>query len=131
MVKKQIKNLLLNPKKLFLIDGLGAFVSAFLLGVVLVKFESIFGIPPSTLYLLAILPVFFAFYDFYCYQKKDSKQKQFLKWIALMNLLYCSLSIGAALYHLETITRLGWIYISGEVIIIIILSITELITAKN
>ena len=33
----------LNPKKLFLIDAYGAILSAFLFGVVLVKFEEIFG----------------------------------------------------------------------------------------
>ena len=49
----------LNPKKLFLIDGFGAIISAFLLGVVLVKFEEKIGVPVSVLYLLATIPLFF------------------------------------------------------------------------
>ncbi len=61
----------LNPKKLFLIDGFGTILSAFLLGVILVKFEIIFGIPISVLYILAIIPIFFAAYDFYCYRKRN------------------------------------------------------------
>ena len=52
-----------HPKKLFLIDGLGAILSAFLLGYVLVKLERVFGIPSKTLYFLATLPMFFVIYD--------------------------------------------------------------------
>ena len=56
-----------NPKKLFLLDGLGAILSAILLGVVLVNQQALFGIPKPTLYFLASLPCLFAVYDFYCY----------------------------------------------------------------
>ena len=131
MVRLLIKNLLLNPKKMFLIDGLGAVLSAFLLGIVLIKLESIIGIPPSTLYSLAIFPLLFAIYDFYCYLKKHSRLKSFLKGIAIANLLYCCFSIGIAFYHLKTITNLGCIYILTEILIIIILSIFELMIAKQ
>ena len=131
MIKQLLKSLTLNPKKLFLIDGLGAVISTFLLGVVLGNFESIIGIPPSTLYLFAVLPIFFAVYDFYCYQKTDNSLKPFLRGIAILNLLYCCLSIGVAFYHYKTITSIGWIYILVEVSIIIILSIVELTIAKR
>ena len=39
----------LTPKKLFLIDGIGAVLSAFLLGVVLVKLQSLIGMPTNHL----------------------------------------------------------------------------------
>ncbi len=45
-----------NPKKLFLLDGLGAILSAILLGVVLVNQQVLFGIPKPTLYFLAPAP---------------------------------------------------------------------------
>ena len=32
-----------SPKKIFLLDGLGAALSAFFLGVILVRFETFFG----------------------------------------------------------------------------------------
>ena len=67
--QKAVKQFSSNPKKLFLIDGLGALVSAFFLGVVLVRLESFFGIPPFILYFLAFLPCLFAAYDFFCYLK--------------------------------------------------------------
>lgn len=120
-----------NPRTLFLIDGLGAILSAFMLGIVLVKLERLFGIPTSTLYFLAIFPVFFAIFDFYCYQKKTGDLGRFLKIIAILNVLYCCVSVGFTFYHIETITSLGWMYICIEVLIILILSLFELKTAKK
>lgn len=131
MIKRLLKSFTLNPKKLFLIDGLGAVLSAFLLGIVLVKFESIIGIPPSTLYFLAVFPLLFVIYDFYCYRKKHNNLKSFLEGIAVANLLYCCFSVGVTLYHLKTITYLGWIYILAETLIILILLSFEFMIAKQ
>jgi hypothetical protein len=131
MFNQAIESIKTNPNKLFLIDGLGAILSAFLLGVVLVKLERFFGIPSSTLYFLAVLPIFFAVYDFYCYKKERNKLGKFLKGIAIMNLLYCCLSIGFVLYHSITITSLGWTYVTLEILIVITLAIVELRVANR
>ena len=40
---KLLEKVYLNPKKLFLIDAIGALVSAFLLGIVLTRFEKAFA----------------------------------------------------------------------------------------
>ena len=103
MLKQLIEKIDLEPKRIFLIDGLGAILSAILLGVVLVRWERFFGIPSSTLYFLAILPIFFAIYDFLSYRKDSINIGSFLKGIAIMNFLYCCLSIGVAFYHTITI----------------------------
>jgi len=131
MLFKEIEKIEHNPKRLFLIDGVGAALSAFTLGVVLVKLEKFFGIPPSTLYILAAIPIFFTAYDFYCYKKANDKLGVFLKGIAIMNLLYCCLSIAFALYHHQVITLFGWIYILVEVAIIVALVIFELRVANR
>ncbi|WP_452597256.1 hypothetical protein [Pontimicrobium sp. MEBiC01747] len=115
----------LNPKKLFLIDGFGAILSAFLLGVILVKFEIIFGIPISVLYILAIIPIFFAAYDFYCYRKRNQNTGLLLKGIAILNLMYCFTSLGLIFYHFNTIKVLGWTYILVEIVIVFSLAIIE------
>jgi len=78
------------------------------------------------LYLLAAFPLFFATYDYYSYQQSASAQKKLLKGIAVLNMLYCFLSIGLAIYHQATITHWGWIYIIFEVIIVMLLAILEL-----
>ncbi len=124
--KRIIQVIKQNPKKLFLMDGVGAVLSAILLGIVLVRLESFFGIPHSTLYFLASLPLLFTIYDFYCYQKDSINLNRSLKIIAIVNLMYCCLSIGLSFYHIETITGLGWVYILSEVMIIFLLAFFEL-----
>lgn len=120
-----------NPKKLFLIDGSGAILSAFLLGVVLVKFQIIIGVPSKTLYILAIMPILFATYDFYCYRKTHQKTGLFLKGIAILNLIYCCISLGFIFFHFETITKLGLVYILIEIVIVLFLAIIEFRTGRK
>ncbi len=119
----------LNPQKLFLIDGLGALISAFLLGVVLAQLENIFGLPQSTLYFLASIPLVFFIYDLYCYLNVKKDIGLFLKIIAVSNLIYCFISIALAFYHYHEITYWGWTYVALEIIIIIVLVYTEYTTA--
>lgn len=121
----------LKLRTLFLVDGLGALLSAFMLGVVLVRFENNFGIPASTLYILAAVPCAFVIYDMYCYFKIQKNLSHYLKYIAIANLAYCILSISLSYRHLDSITRLGWIYILLELAIIIILAILELRAAQK
>ena len=120
-----------NPNKLFLIDGIGASLSAFLLGIVLVKLESVFGIPRQALYLLALFPVFFAIYDFYYHRKRHFRPSGPLKGIAIMNLLYCLLSIGIAFFYCQVTTHWGWAYVMTEVIIVVGLATLELRVAQK
>jgi len=110
-----------SPKSLFPIDAFGALLSAFMLGVVLVKFENVFGIPKQSLYILALIPCLFAAFDMYSYYIAKRSTSRNLKIIASLNLLYCGLSLGYAFYHANTITNLGWLYVIGEIIIILIL----------
>lgn len=121
----------LHPKKLFLIDGFGAIVSAFLLGVVLVYFESFFGIPPTTLYFLAFLPCIFAIYDAYCYLQVGKNLDFFLRIIAFTNLSYCFISLGLAFYHSQKLSSWGWAYILIEVAIVVFLAGIELKVASQ
>ena len=120
----------LNPKKLFLIDGFGAILSAFLFGVVFVKFEQIFGIPTSVLYFLATIPIFFVIYDIFCYQKYPNIGL-LLKGIAVLNILYCCISIGVIFYHFSTITIFGWVYIMVESILVSFLAMIEFRVGKR
>lgn len=121
----------MQPKKLFLIDGLGALVSAFMLGIVLVRLESYIGIPKSSLYILAAIPIFFAAYDLYSYKKEKAHQGRLLRGIAILNLCYCFISIGFAMYHYLTITTLGKIYVVVELLIIIAIVYVELKVANT
>jgi hypothetical protein len=120
-----------NPKKLFFIDGCGAFLSAFLIGIVLVRFEQYVGIPPATLYFLAAFPIMFTIYDWLSYLQSHNKQPKLLRGIAIFNFFYCCLSIGVVFYHYNTLTIIGWIYFLIEILIVMILANWELKIATH
>lgn len=120
----------LKPKQLFIIDGLGALLSAFLLGVILVRFEYFFGIPKEALYILAIPPLTFMIFDLFSYYAASQKDHLLLKIIAFANLSYFLLSLGLAAYHHEIIRTWGWVYLGLEVLIVVPLALIELKAAK-
>lgn len=131
MLQQTIDQLTINPKRLFLLDGLGALLSAFMLGVILVKFNAYIGMPLSILYFLAVLPCFFAVFDFCCYFKLSTKWSVFIMIIAVLNLIYCVISFGFLILHYPDLTTLGKSYFILELIILIILIFIELKVAKQ
>ena len=118
------------PKRLFLIDGLGAILSAFILGVVLVHYHEYIGMPVRTLYVLAFLPCLFMIYSLSCYFFLKKKWSLYLKIIALVNFLYCLLSIGMMIVHQSSLMVLGYIYFVVEVIIVLIIAGVEYRVSK-
>lgn len=130
MIEKLIKKLNLTPQRLFLIDGLGALISAFLLGFVLTKLRGLLGIPINLLYFLTTFPTLFFFFDLYSYYKTSLKQKKLLKLIACANLFYCFLSLFTISNNFKTVTIYGASYILIEILIIIFLSLIELKVSK-
>ncbi len=117
-----------KPHKLFLLDGLGAVVSALSLGLLLPYFNEYVGIPRQTLYTLAVPAVFFALYSLSCYFAKVERWRLFLRGIAVANLLYCCVTIVLMLSHFITLTGWGLTYFTGEVFIILIIVYWELRT---
>lgn len=127
MRSQQVLNKLAsNPKRLFLIDSLGALLSAFLLGVILVQFESTFGMPRQVLYFLSFIACIFALYSFFCYLRIPQNWRPFLKAIAFANLIYCCITIGLLFYFRQKITVWGMIYFILEIGIVISLVSIEL-----
>ena len=126
MLHKLLKLGYANPKKLFLIDGIGAILSVILLLFLVGGLHSIFGIPTTYLHLLAIFAVLFAFFDFYIYFKTQEKHSIALKIIVLMNIFYCFISIGVVIFLFDKITIFGMLYLGAEILIIAILSSIEL-----
>lgn len=121
----------LTPKKLFLMDGIGACISAIMLGIVLVQLQKYIGMPTNVLYLLAIIPVFFAIYSFTSYLKAGKNASSLLKGIAIANLCYCILSIYFMIKHMEVLTSLGWTYFILEILIVVSLVGIELKVARK
>jgi len=110
-----------NPKQLFLIDSLGAVLTAFSLGVILTRFEHIFGMPRSILYILSLVACGFAVYSFCCYLFINKNWRPFLTVIAIANLMYCCVTFALIIYLWEELTIWGVGYFLAEIIVIIIL----------
>lgn len=105
---------------LFVIDAIGAAMSAVFLGIVLVYYEDLFGIPHDALYFLAAFPLLFSVYDVGCLvlASNEARRRRLLRNIAFANLLYCALSLAVAYIHKDSITLLGWLYILVEVTVV-------------
>ena len=115
-----------NSKKALLIDGIGAIVSATSLGIILVKFQPHFGMPVLELRLLVYCACCFAVYSLGSYFLAKKKWRFFLKIIAVVNLLYCFVSIVFLGINASLLTILGWLYFIPEVIIVGGLAVLEL-----
>lgn len=118
--------MILSYKKIFLIDSLGALLSAFLLGVVLVKFEIAFGMPSDVLYFLAALACVLAAYSYLSYLFVKENWKIFLKIIGVANVVYTFITLILVLYFYTEITILGLLYFLAEICIIVILAKIEI-----
>lgn len=120
-----------NPKSIFLLDGLGALVSAIMLGLVLPMLQHLIGMPTNILYYLAMAAVAFAIYSFSCSIIVPKKWRTFLKIIAYVNLTYCIVSILLVFNFYSQLTKLGIAYFTIEKIIVIYIAMLELKIAKS
>lgn len=116
----------IHPKKLFATDCLGALLTAVVTGIVLVQFESVFGMPRNSLYFLSGLACLFALYSFLGYFYFSAIG---LKIIAFANLIYCGITIFFLFYYRGLLTLAGVGYFLVEIMVIICLVYVELKSA--
>ncbi len=127
---QRLNKLALTPKRLFLIDSLGAVLTALLLSQVLARFETVFGMPRNILYILAGVAVVFAIYSFLCHLLVKDNWRSYLILIAIANTLYCMVTLGLVVYYFGRLTYLGVAYFIGEIIIVLSLVRIELAMYK-
>jgi hypothetical protein len=108
----------INPKTTFLIDSLGAFLTASILLSVQWRFQEYFGMPPEILSLLTIIAFTFTIYSFLCFLFLKKKWRIFLKAIVIANLLYCCLTTGLIIYYRSLLTTIGLTYFIAEIVVI-------------
>lgn len=107
-----------NPRKLFLVDGLGALVTACVLMLIRVKFAGAFGMPGSILIGLSGVAFVYAVYSLCCSFFVRKSWWNYLKVIIAANVLYCCVTSGLIIYYFQKLTVLGLFYFLGEVAII-------------
>jgi len=120
-----------QPKFVFLVDGLGAVLTASLLGFVLYNMESTFGMPKNVLFYLAGLAALFAIYSFTCFFMLKKNFVPFIRFIALVNFLYCLLSSSMIYFQYSKLTSWGVAYFIVEIIVVLLVVIFELSVAKR
>lgn len=116
----------LNSKALFLIDGIGAVISAIMLGLVLPSLNHLIGMPLHILQYLAIAACLFATYSLACYKASPNRWHQYLRLIGMINLIYCAVSLGLVFYYFPQLSKLGLAYFIIEKLIVFPLALIEI-----
>lgn len=116
-----VEQLASNPRKLFLFDFSGAFLTAFLTGVILVMFRDFFGMPKRVLIILSLTALLFAVYSLGCYFFSGRHWRICLQIIAFANLLYCCATAGLVIFFYSSLSIFGVLYFVGEILLVGIL----------
>lgn len=124
-------NMLIKPRRLFLIDGIGGLITASLLFFLLARLEHVFGMPRKILYILSSVAVCYSIYSLSCHYFIKENCKPFLFIIAIANALYCVATTILMLYCYPQLTWIGLIYFISEITIISILVFIEIRVAKT
>ena len=130
-LKSAIEKLTTSPKRVFLLDGLGALLSALFLFIIVSFFGQKFGLPDKALYLLLTLALTFSVYSLFCYYFRDKQWKLFLRAILIANLLYIILTIMTLINNSNSVTILGFFYFTIEILIISIIVMIEFKTINK
>lgn len=120
-----------GARTLFLIDGIGALVTATLLVAVVAQFEPIFGMPANVVYVLAVVAGGFAVFSLSCFFGFPSRWPRLLQVIAIANLSYCGATLILVINYRGDVTPLGAAYFIIEVMVVVPLAIHELRTARR
>lgn len=107
----------LTVRHLFLIDALGAAVTAAMLGVLLPTLEPYLGMPPRVLLPLCFVALCFCVYSAVCSWRRA--RPPFLLVIAAANTAYCLFTLGLVGLLWNTLTPLGVAYFVGEGVVIL------------
>ncbi len=107
----------LNEKNIFLLDGIGAAVSAATTGIILPPFSEWIGLSPANLRLLGLVGLVLAAYSLTCFFVVSRPKQPMLLAIICANLLYCLLALLIATLSPD-LAMLGRAYFIGEVAII-------------
>lgn len=119
MIEKIINQLAANPKRLFLIDSIGALITTILLSVVVKQFNEYIGMPATTLTYLSIVAGCFCVYSASCFFFLKHRWTPFIQGIGIANLLYCFFTIVLMIRNYPLLTVLGITYFVGEIAIIL------------
>lgn len=126
ILKKLIIYFSEKQKTLFLIDSIGAFITAFILFVIVRPLNEYFGMPIKELTYLSVIAIVFCIYSATCFLFLKNSFTTFIKFIGIANIMYCALTIGLMIKYHPFLTIIGTSYFLVEIVIICGLSYVEL-----
>lgn len=129
-MKSIISYLTERPRQLFLIDAIGALLTALSL-FVMSRFSNYVGVPSGTLSILYAAAISFCIYSALCYVFIKQAWQTYLKAIGFLNLMYCIASVYVIISCFATITTLGLAYFLVEIGILVAVAIIELKVAQK
>jgi hypothetical protein len=131
MINKLINLFTINPKKLFIVDALGAFVTACSLLIFIQQFNQYVGLPKTALTFLSSIAISYCACSTACCLFLKNRWTIFLIVIGIANLLYCIVTLGILIKYYQVTTIIGALYFWGEVVIICTLSYVEITVARR
>lgn len=120
----------LNSKNIFLIDGIGAALSVVGTALIFPIFSDRLGISSQALYLLAVMPFLYMLYSFSIYFFAQKIKPWMFIVIITANIFYCLVS-GSLIFFYDSITKLGSVVLSLEIVIILLIVTLELKAFKK
>lgn len=132
IMKKLIRYFSEKQQALFVIDSIGAFMTAFSLFVIVPQFMVHFGMPEKQLTFLSAIAACFGIYSAACFLFLKGSLTPYIRFIGMANLLYCALTIGLLIGYYPMMTTIGITYFVMEIVIICALSYLEFqVTTSN
>lgn len=118
VVHRLVDRLRREPRRVFLIDGVGATASAFFLGVVLTALREYVGMPRPVLVLLALVALAYAAFSIRCCYLRRKEWRRCLRIISSANLAYIGVTGGLVIAFWARLTFLGVTYFLLEILLI-------------
>lgn len=120
-----------KPGTLFLLDGLGAALTALSLFFVLRPYSDCLGMPENLLTCMTVIGLVYCAYSLSCSFILKDHWATYLSIIGIGNFLYCFLTIILLYSYHSDLTPIGLTYFLAEMLIIVLLASLELKVANR
>lgn len=114
----------MTPRRLLLIDLVGACLSALALAFVLPVLD-LSGLPRRVLFGLATIAAGLAAHSFARQRRTTSSHGRPLRACALLNVLYCCVSVAVLVLYRDALTIVDLVYFPAEIVIVAALASIE------
>lgn len=112
---------IVSPAWVFLVDGLGALLTATFIYLLATYFIDWVGLPYEVLRILALLALGMAVYSFSCHFFLNGNKKKWLHLIILANLLYVLATAILIIIYYDRIKWPGLLYFLSEFVVVFVL----------